>query len=316
MQSIPTPLAAFAKQVERSPQGVYLRQPIDGRWHELSWQESDRQARRLAQYLHDTGITTGDRIALLSKNCAEWFIADLAIMMIGAVSVPLYPTLEPAAIDYILDHAACKLLFVGKLDNYFDFSQLRSRPQIVEFPYRSQFAAGGEWLRIVGRGPLYHDHTDWPGGQLASIIYTSGTTGQPKGVMHSFDSMAFAAYHFAGHLGFASDDRFLSYLPLSHIAERALVEFASFYSGGTVSFVESQDSFAKNLAAVSPTVFFSVPRLWQKFHDAVHQRLPAAKLEKLLKVPIISSLVARKIRRGLGLNQGKAIGSGAAPIAP
>ncbi|NRA68149.1 MAG: AMP-binding protein, partial [Pseudobacteriovorax sp.] len=111
-----TPLEAFYKRVESTPNKVYLRQPRGARWQEFTWVETQDIVRKLAQKLKDLGINPGDRVAILAKNSAFWFMSDLAIMMVGAVSVPLYPTQTDESMTYVLNHSEAKAIFLGKLD--------------------------------------------------------------------------------------------------------------------------------------------------------------------------------------------------------
>ena len=134
--------------------------------------------------------------------------------------------------------------------------------------------------------------------------------------MHQFKNLAFVAQNAIPHLGFKSADRFFSYLPLSHIAERLLVETISLYVGGEVSFAEWFQKFAKNLAESKPTVFLGVHRIWSKFQQGILAKMPQKKLNMLLKIPVVSSLVKKKIKQGLGLSEATNVLTGAAPTPP
>ena len=296
---------------------IFLRQPEGDRWHELTWSEVGRQARCMARVLNTLGCQEGDRVALLSKNCAQWIIADLAIMMAGCVSVPLYATQPPDSIQFVLDHSEAKVIFVGKVEqaDKVDIAIPDSIPRIA-FPYADGLKGTLKWNDLIENTvPLGDNYV--PGlDNLATIIYTSGTTGFPKGVMHTFRSIAHAAVGYKENNGFDKNDRLFSYLPLSHVAERVLVEMIGLYCGATISFAESLETFSRNLQSVSPTAFFSVPRLWMKFQQGVLEKIPQEKLTRLLKIPVVSTLVKYKIKKGLGLHKARLIGSGAAPIAP
>lgn len=310
------PLERLALWIEKCPDAVWLNQPVNGQWHEFTWAQVDDQARRMATALHALGCAPGDRVALLAKNCAEWIIADLAIMFAGLVSVPLYPLQSPESIDYVLRHAQCKVIILGKLDD-----PAKLEPGIpaevirIAMPYPT-LAAQYAWQALLAEHlPLRDGYVQSPEAML-SILYTSGTTGQPKGVMLSARAFAYAGSQSVKELQITEQDQYFSYLPLSHAAERFLVEMTALYSGGRVAFVESLDTFASDLRHVRPTVFFSVPRLWTRFQQGVLEKLPQAKLALLLRIPLIGTLLARKIRKGLGLDRARILVSGAAAIPP
>ena len=143
-----------------------------------------------------------------------------------------------------------------------------------------------------------------------------GHAGSPKGAMFTFDAFAFVAQNAIERLGFKHTDRFFSYLPLSHIAERMLVEMVSLYAGGQVSFAESLQTFAQNLAEAKPTIFLGVHRIWSKFQQGILAKVPQKKLDILLKVPVLSYFIKKKIRKRLGLNETRMVLTGAAPTPP
>ncbi|RJG13955.1 AMP-dependent synthetase [Pseudomonas cavernicola] len=308
------PLQRLAHWRVTRPDAVWLSQPIDRVWHNLTWRQVDDQARRIAAALQSLGCEPGERVALFSKNCAEWFIADLAIMLAGLVSVPLYPQQSIEATDYVLRHAACKVIFVGKLDDPQKLAAAIPEQLIrIALPYPT-LPAQYDWQSLLAcHAPLAEAHRQQPD-ELLSILYTSGTTGQPKGVMLTAGAFAFAAAQAVADMKIGPTDQYFSYLPLSHAAERFLVELESLYAGAPVAFVESLETFAEDLKLVRPTVFFSVPRLWTRFQLGVLEKLPEPKLNRLLRVPLLGKLVARKIRRGLGLDRARILVSGAAPI--
>ncbi|MCJ8170038.1 AMP-binding protein [Atopomonas sediminilitoris] len=309
------PLAKFRQQVTQHPERTWLRQAHGSAWHELTWAEVDQQARRVAAGLLALGCAPGDRVAIWGKNCAEWFISDLAVMMAGLVSVPLYPAQSADGLRYVLAHAQCKALFVGRLDEQPGIEQGIPESVLRLGFIQHDLPCAHSWSALQAHAPLPLEQLHVQQAEaLATIVYTSGTTGSPKGVMHSPRTMAFAATQAVAHMQITGDDRFFSYLPLSHVAERFMVEMNSLYSGAPVSFAESLETFADNLRAVQPTVFFSVPRLWTRFQQGVLEKMPPAKLDRLLKLPLIKRLVARKIRLALGLNAARIMVTGAAPI--
>ena len=313
MQDYKSPLEMFYHWEKLTPNKLYMRQPINGKWHHWTWLETATQVRKMAAYLKSLDIPANSKIATLSKNCAHWIISDLAIMMAGHVSVPLYPNLKAESITQILEHSETKLLFVGKLD---DFESMR--PGVpkdlpcIAFPFYTEegYHVWDDLMKDVE--PMKENVVREPN-ELATIIYTSGTTGVPKGVMHKFYNFSFATSNAVPLLGLATEERFFSYLPLCHIAERLLVEMGSLYSGGMVSFAESLDTFAENLADTKPTAFLGVPRIWTKFQQGILGKLPQKKLNALLSIPLISSLIKKKIKSGLGLQEARNIFTGAAP---
>lgn len=313
MQDYQSPLEMLYRWENETPNKLYMRQPINDEWHKWTWSETATEVRKMAAYLQSLDLAPKSKIAILSKNCAHWIMSDLAIMMAGHVSVPLYPNLKAESIKQILDHSETKLVFVGKLD---DFASMR--PGIpkdmpcIAYPFYSEegYPVWGDLVKDIE--PMTENIVREPN-DLATIIYTSGTTGMPKGVMHKFYNFSFATSNAVPLLGLATEERFFSYLPLCHIAERLLVEMGSLYSGGMVSFAESLDTFAKNLSDTKPTAFLGVPRIWTKFQQGILTKLPQKKLNVLLAIPGISSLIKKKIKSGLGLQEARNVFTGAAP---
>ncbi|MDA7768205.1 AMP-binding protein [Flavobacteriales bacterium] len=313
MQDYNSPLEMLYKWENESPNKLYMRQPINDEWHKWTWSETAAEIRKMAGYLQSLDLAPKSKIAILSKNCAHWIMSDLAIMMAGHVSVPLYPNLQAESIKQILDHSETKLVFVGKLD---DFESMR--PGIpkdmpcIAYPFYSE-EGYPVWDEVVKNVTPVAENVIREPNDLATIIYTSGTTGMPKGVMHKFYNFSFATSNAVPLLGLATEERFFSYLPLCHIAERLLVEMGSLYSGGMVSFAESLDTFAKNLSDTKPTAFLGVPRIWTKFQQGILMKLPQKKLNVLLAIPGVSSLIKKKIKSGLGLQEARNVFTGAAP---
>jgi long-subunit acyl-CoA synthetase (AMP-forming) len=171
-----------------------------------------------------------------------------------------------------------------------------------------------KWDDVVAeQEPLSHNPTR-RADEMATIVYTSGSTGKPKGVMLSFGLMAETARGLKARVLSTTEDRMLSYLPLSHVFERLVVEMNSLVSGFQIFFGESLDTFVVDIQRARPTLFMSVPRLWQRFQAGVLKKLPQRKLSLLLKIPIVSGVTKKKILTGLGLDQTRFAGSGSAPI--
>ncbi len=303
---------------ETAPDRVALTQPMGaGVVKDMTWSEVAGEVRRMASYLKAQGWEPGSKVAILSKNCAWWVMSDLAIWMAGYVSVPLYPTLAADTVRQILTHSESKACFIGKLDGW---EHMRPgvpsglpclayalSPDDVVKAYPGWDAICKQQLPLPGKPVRAAD-------DLATLIYTSGTTGMPKGVMHSFGNFAWALDAGIRRLPMGKDDRMLSYLPLAHVVERVLVEHGWLRTGLQVYFAESLDTFAADLQRARPTIFFSVPRLWVKFQQGVHHKMPPAKLNRLLSIPILGGIVRRKVQKALGLDQCRIAAGGAAPM--
>lgn len=315
VDAIRLPLEVFYQREARHPNKRYMVQPLPGaQLQELSWAEVGEQARRSANWLRSRELPQGSRIAIISKNCAHWIIADLAIWMAGHVSVPLYPNLTAESVRQVLNHSEAVLVFVGKLDDWPGMAPgVPEDLPSIGLPLRPTGQFSYLWDDLQACTPIQDNPTP-AANQLATLIYTSGTTGTPKGVMHNFSNLGFAASHATELFGVGEDDRVLSYLPLCHVAERMFVELASIYSGQTVFFAESLETFLEDLKRARPTVIFGVPRIWTKFQMGVYSKMPAARLDFLLRLPLIGRLVGNKVLAGLGLDAVRYALSGAAPV--
>jgi len=304
---------------ERSaPERIAFVQPVGGgRVVEYRWKQVLDQARRMAAHLQAQGIGPGDKVAMLAKNSAHWLISDYAIWMAGAVSVPLYPTLAAGTIRQILEHSDAKLLFVGKLDGWEAMKPgVPADMPCIAHPLAPEDAKQSYpgWDEVCARTPPLAGEPVRPGEDLSTLMYTSGTTGAPKGVMHSFANFMAAVAAGLERVPQNQDSRMLSYLPLSHVVERALVEHAQLSTGMQVFFAESLETFTADLQRARPTIFFSVPRLWVKFQQGVSHKMPPAKLDLMLKIPILSGIVKKKVLSALGLDQCLFAAVGAAPM--
>lgn len=275
----------------------------------------------MANYLLQQGFEPGTKIGLVSSNCREWIIADLAIMMAKMVSVPLFPTLSGEQIAEVIELGDVELLFVGKTMVWDDMKTgIRSDLKVVKFPHykgNDQIDVGDDWNDILNRTEPLQGNPSAGMDDLWTIIFTSGTTGTPKGVMHDYNNVweciDLNAKHNPCNVDLDGNNRFLSYLPLNHIAERCY-EMIGIALGAEVFFVESIERFPENLKDAKPNNFFAVPRIWTKFMQAILMQLPQKRLNLLLKTPVVNNLIKKKIATGLGLQNSVNNMSGAAPI--
>jgi long-chain acyl-CoA synthetase len=308
-----------------APERVVFTQPYEGaakgggQVRTWTWKQALDETRRMAAYLKSLNLPAGSHIALISKNTAHWLMTDWAIWMAGHVSVPLYPTLASETIRQILEHSEAKLLFVGKLDGWDGMKAgVPKGLACITHPLAPANAVPGApaWDDLIKKHAPLADSPVRPADEMCTIMYTSGTTGMPKGVMHSFGTFAWSVQSGLKRVPIDNSARMLSYLPLSHIAERTLVEHGLMATGMQVWFAESLDTFTLDLQRAKPTVFFSVPRLWVKFQQGINHKMPPAKLDRLLKIPIIGGLVRKKVLKALGLDQCTFAAGGAAPMPP
>lgn len=314
--TIKTPVEMLAHWVDKLGNNTYLRQPINGQYKDFSWVEVQQKMQQIAGALRHLGLKPGDKVAVLSKNCAEWFITDLALMHGGYISVPIYPTANADTIRYVLEHSEAKAIFIGKLDYWAD-QEAGVGGDILRLamPYDTM-PAQYRWNSLLELGQPLVDAPFATPDQTMTLIYTSGSTGKPKGAILNFASYGWTCKAVVRDLKTDVDDRLISYLPLAHITERVAMEGSSFYSGSSVAFVESLDSFVADVQRARPTVFFSVPRLWSLFQQNIIEKIGYKKLNFLLKVPILNNIVKKKIHEGLGLEHCHLLGSGSAPIPP
>jgi len=309
-----TPLEHLQNNVTCHPNKVFLHQPINRQWQEYSWADVEHQARCIANGLRSQGFETGARIGILSKNCAHWVIADLAIMMAGMISVPIYPTAAHDNIGYIIEHTDLKAIFIGKLDATHEVEiAIGNELLSIAFPYPTvtttvQFS---DWL--IQYAPLENIHPVTID-DIATIVYTSGSTGRPKGVVLTHKNMASVAQSLVKLFKVPNAFRSISYLPLAHVVERSN-EHVALNAGMEIFFVESLDTFIDDLQYAQPTGFISVPRLWTVFQSNVLNKISQTKLSFLLTIPFLGRFIIKKIRKSLGLNNTQWFVSGTAPIA-
>ena len=312
-----SPVENFINWETNKGKETFLIQQINGKNNEFSWERVGIEARKICSYINSFNFPKNSKIAIISKNCAHWIITDLAIMMSGNISVPIYANVNGKTAKYILEHSESKMLFIGKLEES-DWDQIESHipKEIVKIDFgqydlKCDFT---KWDEIISKydpiDKIHNINLD----DIITIIYTSGTTGIPKGVVLNYKAAATATKNL--HLLFPlnENDRFISYLPLSHIAERALVEHGGILSGGKIFFVETLDTFINNLKDCKPTIFFGVPRIYTKFMTKILSIFPQSVINFIMGTPLLNNIFSFVIRKSLGLNKSRICITGAASI--
>lgn len=307
----------YAAERERAAQ-LLLTQPVSGQVIEWTWSSAMQEVRKIAAWIKAQNWPPGSRIVILSRNSAWWLMADFAIWMAGHVSVPFFPAASTSALTTLFRHCQPVACFLGQYDHPLPFSEEVFRGlQFVSFPNApaDRISTGSiPWTEIAAHQEPLEESPLRDGGEIATIIYTSGTTGQPKGAMHSFQGMSLMGKSMepAFQGGLPEGDRILSYLPLAHIAERAIVEMNALILPLQIFFTEGQETFLTDLERSHSTVFFSVPRLYIRFQQKVFEKVPEKKLNRLLAIPLIGSLVRKKLLRRLGLDCARIVAGGGA----
>jgi long-chain acyl-CoA synthetase len=256
----------------------------NGQWVPLSTGEMLQRIRHIAAGLHVLGVKHGDRVGLLSESRVEWTLADAGCLFAGAIDVPIYPTLTPPQVSYILKDSGARVLFVSSRAKLLEIrdclSQLPQVEHVIVFDEAqdlenattlSQLEASGKSL-LERQPQLIYDlaHQAKPD-DLATIIYTSGTTGEPKGVMLQHSNLVSNLIDSAGHFSFGQPDSVLSVLPLSHIFERTAM-YMYLHNGMAVYYAESLETIGPNLREVKPTIFVGVPRIFEKIFARVKEK--------------------------------------------
>lgn len=351
----------FWDRVERYKDRVALRRKELGIWNRITWEEYGQKVRYVCMGLVALGLEPKDRVAIIGESRPEWLYADLGNLAAGGVSVGVYTTNSSEEVHYVLSHSESRFFFVEdeeQLDKALEVRERLPRLQkiiVMDMEGLKHFfdpmvMSFEELLRI---GKAFDDeHPDLfqqrlnstSADDIATFVYTSGTTGPPKAAMLSHTNVISNSNAFARHVPAFDTDVILSYLPLCHVGERTLSVYHAVNMGFTVYFAESPDTVPENLREVSPTFFFAVPRIWEKFHSTINlgiqdatwfkrliykmgmevgRRVARRRLSHL-PVPILlggvralaSLLLFRKVKKLLGIERARFALSGAAPISP
>ncbi len=276
------------------------------RWISISADEMLARAKLIAAGLHAIGVQRGDRVALLSESRVEWTLTDAGSMFAGAIDVPIYPTLMPPQVRYILNDSGACVLFVANREKYIELKDVLGEcPEVkhvivfdpegmtdAEALPLSQLEEKGRELEQLDPRHIERAATQVKADDLATIIYTSGTTGEPKGVMLTHSNLVTNLIDSSGHFSFGEQDTVLSVLPLSHVFERQAM-YMYLYRGMAVYFAESLQTIGPNLREVRPTIMVGVPRIFEKIYARIRER--AAEAGKLSEALLAWSItVARE----------------------
>ncbi len=326
-----------------------------GSWVPTTWRTYADEVEAAGKALIALGVEPGQTVTILGFNRPEWVIMDMAAMAIGAVPAGIYTTNSPAECQYIVAHSESPVVLVENEEQWAKIDEVRGElPNVRHVVTMRPAAAIGDpltmtWDEFVAAGSNVTDEVfqqrldGLAADQLATLIYTSGTTGPPKGVMLSHENLEWTPRQVLDVLALSPDDRVLSYLPLSHIAEQLFTIHAAAMVGYAVYYAESLEALPENLKEVKPTLFFAVPRVWERFHTGVAAELAKATgakakiaawatgvgLKKVLldnegkhpspvlaaQYAVADKLVLSKVRAALGLDETRVAISGAAPVA-
>ena len=278
--------AMFWNAVRERADSVWMRQKDLGIWRSWSWSHTGTIVRELGHGLISLGLQPRDTASILGNTSAEWVWADLAVLSAGAVSNGIYPTDAATQVQYLCEDSGTRVLFVEdeeQLDKVLEVrAQLPRLEKIVVFDMeglrelRDPMVISLDALRALGRthmeqapDALEQRVAGCRPDELAILVYTSGTTGKPKGGMHSHGALTYMVHAYNRFLPQTMHDERMCFLPLCHIAERIAGEYFPMYTGSIINFVENPETVPENIREIQPTVFFAVPRVWEKFYSGV-----------------------------------------------
>ncbi|MBT8466946.1 MAG: long-chain fatty acid--CoA ligase [Deltaproteobacteria bacterium] len=344
--TIPNRLLERAKKTPNDP-AYYVRQ--GGSWKPTNWGSYSDEVTQAGRALLALGFEPGQTVCILGFNRPEWAVVDIAAMGAGGAPAGIYTTCSPVEVRYIVSHAEAPIILVENEEQWRKVQAERSNmpnlkhvvtmkgcPAIADDMVMTweEFLAKGDGVET--RAYLDRVETLKPDA-LATLIYTSGTTGPPKGVMLSNENLAWTSNVAISITTINASDCSLSYLPLSHIAEQMFTLHIPITTGARVYFAESIEAVPENLKEVQPTIFFGVPRIWEKFHAGISAKLKEAtgvkaKLVKWamkvgweanetpdgnkgLQYQLANKLIYSKLLPAIGMGNARVCVTGAAPIA-
>jgi long-chain acyl-CoA synthetase len=307
--TIPAYLSQWASEL---PDQVWLRDRQGDTFTQWSWSQARAEVDAVASWL-EKNFPAQTRVAILSRNCAHWVLADYAIISAGNISVPLFTSMAAETAEYIINFSEADVLVLGEATNWAQIQPLLpARVKVITLP-GVECEGATSWQTIVsecsGQVPRHQCQHD----ELVSLVFTSGTTGLPKGAMQTHDSMLVRMQRFVEHFNVGENPRFLSYLPLAHIAERQLVAIQSLLSHGSVVFNESLATLSRDMNETRPHFFFGAPRVWEQLQQGVLAAVGSQQaLDELLAAD--AAAIGAAVRDKLGLAEAHYLLSAAAPI--
>lgn len=310
-----TPIETLLLRAAQTPDAPWLHQSINSVWQAWTYREIADQVMRMAASIQALGIPQGAAIGIGGRNTAHWFMADLAIAAAGCISVGLYPKQSAEHLQYILAHCEAKAVIVGPMMDPAEFMDALPPELItIRMPYPDAPPCKLEWTTLTAAQAPLAKPVSMAADALMTLVYTSGTTGHPKGVMLNWNNARFTINGLIESMPPKKEEIFFSYLPLAHMFERGAVELSSLYLGAQIYFLEHLEKLPEQLAFVRPTRFFGVPLVYTRIQAGVLKKMPQEKLDKLLKIPLLSGLIKRKIKKAIGFDRAWLIFSGAAAM--
>jgi long-chain acyl-CoA synthetase len=266
LDTLPSLLAHWAEQC---PDKIWLRDLGEDGSDDYSWSQCQAQINAVATMLEQR-FGQGEKMVVLSKNRAHWVFADLAIITSGNVQVSMFTTLPGDTAKYIFDLTETKVVFVGETSNWEQVSAvLPEGVLLVTLPGVDIEQPHEKWDDLLAQYESQKPGYECQPDDMISLVFTSGTTGMPKGVIQTHQTNLIPIRRFVNEFGLREEPRYFSYLPLSHIAERQIVEFSSMVSCGEINFNESMATLARDMQRTQPHMFFGPPRVWEQLQQAV-----------------------------------------------